>query len=383
MRVLMVSYTSLLQRGYRRKCDAICREGDVDLTLLTPPYWREPWSQGRRVRFEPQVGGEPYRSVVVPVWFAGNGHLAFFRGQVGHLLETFRPDVIDLEREPWSWAAGQMLWLRNRRCRGARLVFHASQNALKWYPPPFRQIERAVYRQADGALARSRGAAAVLRARGFRGRLRVIPHGVDTGLFSPVDAARRDREPVVGFVGALTRQKGVDVLLRAVARIQPPTRCLVVGDGPERACLGALARALGIEARVDFRGPVPHQKVPEFLNRMTVFALPAVSLPGLAERFGRVLLEAMAAGVPVVGSDSGEIPNIVGDAGFVVPEGDPAALARALEEVLGEGGKALELADRARRRVERHYSWDVVARQTLEVYREVLGGTQALRAQSG
>ncbi len=375
MRVLMISYTSLLQRAYRAKCDLMGRLPGVDLTVLTSNGWKEKWSSGRPVRYEAGDGREPYRSILAPIVFAGNGHLAFFRRGLGPVLRDLRPDLIDLEREPWCLAAAQVLWFRRRYCPRARLLFHASQNILKTYPPPFGGIEKAVFRRADGALARSETAARVLRARGFRGRVDVIPHGVDTDRFAP-PASVPEGVPVVGFVGALTPQKGVDGLLEAVARLAHTPHVLIVGDGPERARLGALCRRLGIEGHVEFAGAIPHARIPEMMKRMTLLALPAVSLPGLEERFGRVLLEAMATGLPIVATDSGEIPRVVGDAGTVVPEGRPEDLARALEEMLARREATAAVGRRARARVEETYSWRVVVQRTFDVYRDVLAASR-------
>jgi glycosyltransferase involved in cell wall biosynthesis len=373
VRVLMVSYTSLLQRAYRRKCDVLAGRRDVDLTVLVPDHWKELWAGGRRVEFEPGDGTEGYATVRRPVWFAGNGHLSLFRSGLGRILRDVRPDLIDLEREPWSFAAWQVLRLRRRECPGARLVFHASQNAFKTYPPPFRQIQRAVFRGADAALARSEAAARVLRAHGYKGRLEVVPHGVDTARFSPAAEGARPSSPVVGFAGALTPQKGVDVLLEAMARLDRRVQCRIVGDGPERARLEERARRPGLDDRVVFTGAVPHGRVPDELRRMTVFVLPARSLPGLEERFGRVLLEAMATGLPVVATETGEIPEVLGAAGVRVPPEDPAALASALGRITGdpEGGWRAGLMGRAR--VEAEFAWERVAERTLRVYDEVLG----------
>ncbi|MCK4546087.1 MAG: glycosyltransferase [Candidatus Eisenbacteria sp.] len=374
MRVLMVSYTSLLQRAYRKKCDELGRLPGVDLTVLAPPCWREWWSPGRGVEYEVGEKDESYRSVVLPIWFSGNGHVALFRRGISCLLREVRPDIIDLEREPWCWAAAQMLWSRNRQCPGARLVFHTSQSIRKWYPPPFRQIEKATYRGASAAMARSESAARVLRTRGFEGKIDVVPHGVDTEIFRPADGEPGAGGRVVGFVGALTGEKGVPVLLEALARMGEPARGLIVGDGPERERLEALAQDLKISSRVEFTGSVRHHRIPEALREMSVFVLPSVSSRGWVERFGRVLLEAMASGIPVVGSDSGEIPNVVGDGGIIVPEGDPDALASALRDILGNRERARDLGYRARRRVEKHYSWKHLAGRTLRIYREILEG---------
>lgn len=373
MRVLMISYTSLLQRAYRKKCDEICRQGDVDLTVLTPFYWKEWWSPGGKVEFEAGAEDEAYRCVQAPIVFSGNGHLAFFRRGMGALLSDVRPDIIDIEREPWCWASAQALRNLRRRCPEARMIFHASQSLMKWYPPPFRWIEQAVFRRAECALARSETAAGILRARGFSGNIRVVPHGVDTERFAPAPDRDHACEPVIGYVGALTRHKGVDVLIQALALLPSEIHCLILGDGPEKPKLEDLASRLGVASRIEFVGTVSHRDIPGYLRRMSVFVLPTRSLPGWEERFGRVLLEAMATGLPVVGSNCGEIPSVIGDGGVVFPEQDPDGLARAVEGILNRPEEARALGVRARQRVESKYSWSVVARQTLEAYRSILG----------
>ena len=112
--------------------------------------------------------------------------------------------------------------------------------------------------------------------------------------------------------------------------IDPSLRVRLAGDGPERAALAALADELGVTDRVEFTGPLTAEALPDFYRSLDALAVPSLTTTSWVEQFGRVALEAMACGTPVVVSDSGALPEVVGGAALVVPEGDPAELAKAL-----------------------------------------------------
>jgi glycosyltransferase involved in cell wall biosynthesis len=173
--------------------------------------------------------------------------------------------------------------------------------------------------------------------------------------------------PRVLFVGRLAAQKGVTTLLEAVPLLRSPAAVVLVGDGPLRPALERQAARVA-PSRVRFQGFVPHADVPAWLAAADVLVLPSVY-----EELGSVLLEAMAAGLPVVASAVGGIPDALGPAGRLVPAGDPAALAAAVDEVLDDPALAAELTAAARRRAAA-FSWDTLAGQVLEVYRQVVEG---------
>ena len=123
--------------------------------------------------------------------------------------------------------------------------------------------------------------------------------------------------------------------------------------------------------------PVSYDDMPALLQALDVLVLPSVTmLPWHREQFGRVLVEAMAAGVPVVGSSSGAIPEVIGDAGLVVPERDPHALAQAIDRILTEPGLRQTLVVRGRQRARDHYAWPVIAGQTLDLFRSAVAHRQ-------
>ncbi len=179
-----------------------------------------------------------------------------------------------------------------------------------------------------------------------------------------------DEEPVVGIASRLYRVKGHHVLLTAFRRVldaRPDARLLVVGDGPERSNLQVQARALGLEARVCFTGF--QEDVPAYLRLCQVTAIPSVH----PEPFGLVAVESLAAGVPVVASRIGGLPEIITDgvAGLLVEPNDPEQLARALIRILTDASLAAELASRCVGESER-FSMRHHVRRMEEIFRAVV-----------
>ncbi|MEO7447830.1 MAG: glycosyltransferase, partial [Humibacillus sp.] len=283
-------------------------------------------------------------------------------------------DVIDIHEEPFSLAAGEVLLLRWLRRQRAPYVLYTAQNLDKRYPVPFRWIERTALRGARGVSACNVAAARIVERKGFPGRARTIDLGTDLDTFTPspstagtAGAATTLAPPVVGYAGRLAPEKGVDVLLRAVA-LHPGMVVRLVGHGPDRASLEALASELGITSRVDFLGAVAPDLLPAFYRSLDVLAVPSRTTSSWVEQFGRVALEAMACSTPVVVSDSGALPGVVGDAATVVPEGDPVALAAALSRLSSDPDTRSRLLARGLRRAAES-SWDRVAADYDELYR--------------
>ena len=328
---------ALVVGAYQRKVEELAQQADIALTVIVPPSWRE----GRNLERLDRAHTQGYDLIVAPLAFNGQFHLHFYP-TLGRLLRQLRPDILHMDEEPYNLAT--WLALRQGQAVGARCLFFTWQNLVRRFPPPFDHFERASFRRASHAIAGNPTAAEVLRAKGYRGPVTVIPQfGVDPSIFSPrpVDAhtptqngdsssfVLRPSSFIIGYAGRLVPEKGVDVLLRACAALPPALDWTLhlLGDGPERGRLADTARELGIDGQVRFLGRVPSTQAAQFYRTLDVLVLPSLSRPNWVEQFGRVLTEAMACGVPVVGSRSGEIPWVIGDAGRIFPEGDADALA--------------------------------------------------------
>jgi glycosyltransferase involved in cell wall biosynthesis len=365
MRVLMASKI-LVVAAYRRKLEAIAAQPGIDLIAVAPPAWRE--AGGRLIGFEP--GPTPgYQLRVEPIRFNGMYHLFYWPTLEGVLRES-RPDLLHLDEEPYNLATALGTWQAGRA--GIASLFFTWQNLLRRIPPPFAQLERYVLRRSAHAIAGTSSAVRVLRAKGYAGPAAVIPQfGVDPDLFAP-PATPPDGVPVIGFVARLVEEKGVWVLLDALAHLRGDWRLHVIGSGPLARPARRRAQQLGIAERITWEPSVPSLEVAQRLRTFAILVQPSLTRRHWKEQFGRALVEAMACGVAVVGSTSGEIGDVVGDAGLLAPEGDPICLRDALQRLLADPGLRHELGRRGRERVLGLYTHDRIAEQTVSVYREAV-----------
>ena len=366
--------------AYQRKLEELAALGDVELMAIVPPYWQE---EARRIALE-RLYTRGYRLEVEPIRFNGRFHLFHFPG-LARRMRDFRPEVLHVDEEPYNLATWHALRLGARF--GARSLFFTWQNIYRRYPPPFRWMEQHCFQMVDRAIAGNQEAAEVLRRKGFRKPIEVIPQfGVDPEVFRPLprpshpapgggpgDVADAHRSPFrIGFVGRLVEQKGILDLVDAVARAGEGCELLLVGAGPLQPSIESRAAARGMSERLRIIAGIPSRKMPEVIASLDVLVLPSRTRPNWKEQFGRVLVEAMACQVPVVGSDSGEIPNVIGEAGLVFPEGDVDALAACLEKLRSSNDLRRELGERGRARVLSHFTQARIARQTYQAYREML-----------
>jgi GT2 family glycosyltransferase len=215
----------------------------------------------------------------------------------------------------------------------------------------------------------------IVERKGFKGRAHTIDLGTDLTTFAPGgsqvgarDAGHRDSgDVVVGYAGRLDPAKGVHVLLEALA-LDAGLTLRVAGDGPDRGRLDAVADDLGVAARVEHLGALDPAELPAFLRSLDVLCVPSLTTPTWVEQFGRVALEAMACGTPVVVSDSGALPAVVGDAALVVPEGDAAGFAKAAAEAGRDAATAERLCAAGLARAAAS-SWENVAEAYNALYR--------------
>ncbi len=352
---------ALVVGAYQRKLEEIAQHPDIELTCVVPPRWG-----GQELERAYTAG---YRLEVRPLRFAHSFHLFHWTG-LGSLMRSIRPQVVHVDEEPYNLAT--FLAVRQARAVAATALFFSWQNLLRQYPLPFSWMERQVYRASPYAIAGGEEAGGILRAKGYRGRLAVIPQiGIDPELFAPAPTPRSDRPFTIGYAGRLIRAKGVSVLLDAVAGLRADWRLRLIGDGPERDSLAAQAERLHVVDRVTFLGGAPSLEMPARLRDLDVLAVPSLTTSAWKEQFGRVLVEAMACQVPVIGSNSGEIPHVIGDAGLVTPEGDWKALREALQRLADFPDARVDLGRRGRARALERFTHRRIAEQTVAVYRAV------------
>jgi glycosyltransferase involved in cell wall biosynthesis len=146
-----------------------------------------------------------------------------------------------------------------------------------------------------------------------------------------------------------------------------------------RKCLLKMHKDMGLDRRVVWVPTVSHTVVPDYINTMDVLVLPSLTTPRWKEQFGHVLIEAMACQVPVIGSDSGAIPEVIGDAGIVIPEGDSNALARAIERLRSSEAERVAIGRRGREQVLAHFTNERIAQKTWLFWQEILDACGSVR----
>lgn len=365
MRVLAVDQNAVLALD-RGLYHAIIEIGGCELVLMPPSVWHE---NGMTLRAEPEPAGSTMVLQPSSVLFPGKSHRAIYP-LLGSLLKSYQPDILFVNAEPESFLAWQAATLCRRMARPPRLVFISWRNID--YPKggfPYKMpglsahAERVSFAVGSHCVVHSEEAKRLFIRKGFD-HLTLIPPAVDTKLFSPSTAAVTDQHRIftIGYVGRIVREKGLHLLLDAI-RDMKNARVLLIGDGSYKVELAGQAASLKIADRVQFYDPVPHPQIPNLLRQMDILVLPSLTGTTWKEQFGRVLIEAMACGVPVVGSDSGEIPRVIGNAGLVFKEGSVEELKTRLARLVSSSDLRREHREAGLARVRLLYDIHVVAVQ--------------------
>jgi glycosyltransferase involved in cell wall biosynthesis len=346
--------------------------GRWDVVAIAPDRFR-----GDLGSIEAQAAeGEALELRTVPVRFNRSAHLMRYAGLRSAMDGAW--DVVHAWEEPYVAAGAQ---IASTAPPSAKVVFSTFQNISKSYPWPLSSFEGRSMTRADAWIAFGQLVRATLAARdGYAGKpSRVITPGVDVERFRPDGAAaatvRRElgwpeSAKVVGFLGRFEPQKGLRLLREALEQLATPWHALFVGGGSMEAELRAFETRH--PSRVRVVTGVPHAEVPRWLNAMTLLCAPSQTTAAWREQFGRMLVEAMACGVPVLGSDSGEIPHVIGDAGAVLPEADANAWTAAIAALLDDAMARRERAAKGLSRARERFAWPVIARAHLDWFEEVL-----------
>lgn len=363
MRVLRV-YHAGRDAAQRQRERALVAAG-ADVTLVVPEQW--PGTPPT-----PPFDTDPFPVVPVPVDRPGdvNRHRFADPTALTQLIASVAPDVLDVHEEPVSLAAHQLLELAPA---GMPVVMYTAQNLDKRFPPPFSRWERQALGRVQALYPCSRQAASVARGKGFAGAVHVLPLGVDHGELTPGTQDPTDDEVTLLLAGRLVPEKGVLDAVQVLARIceHRPARLVLVGRGPLGAAALAQADRLGVRAAVEVRPWLTPRELAGAYRQAHVVLVPSHSTPRWVEQFGRVIVEAQACGAVVAGYASGSIPEVLGDTGICVPEGDLDALAAAVSDVLEDPGRWAALREAGRRRLA-GLGWDSVAAGMVRMYEAAL-----------
>ena len=309
------------------------------------------------------------------VWLPYAGSLGYFRnaGSVRRTLARWKPELLNAHYASGYGTTAALAGFAPTLLSvwGSDVYDFPYESALKgWW------LRRTLRRATAIASTSHAMARQVQRLTPARTHIAITPFGVDMARFAPRADAPARTGFTLGIVKTLAPKYGVDLLLRAFAGLradaevlaaQPAMRLLIVGDGPQRVELEALARQLGISVHCEFAGAVPHADVPQWLHKLDVYAAPS-RLD--SESFGVAVIEAGACGLPVVVSDAGGLPEVVldGVTGLVVPRDDVPALQAALKRLVLDAGLRARMGVAARAHVAREYEWDACVDRMVGCY---------------
>jgi glycosyltransferase involved in cell wall biosynthesis len=361
---------------YQKPLSALAACKELDITLLVPRRWPE--RAGQMVRAEdPAIPN--FRLVKARTLFTGFYYIYFFPSLLFQLLR-YRPDIIYCYEEAHTLMAACVLAFRRLFLPRSVVLLYAAQNIVKRYPIPFRLFEHYCFRRADSILACGMRVAETLRAKRYEGDLRVVPLPVDVHTYVPEPALReRGRRSLnlpadallIGYAGKLAEEKGLRTLWRAFAEVaaeRDDVHLLLAGGGPLLGEIREKARAAGLAGRLHTPGVVHNSGLPAYMNALDVFVLPSETRDNWREQFGRAAVEAMSCGVPVIGSDSGEISTVLGDVALIFPEAHAHSLADCLRRILSDPELRAQLSHRGRERVLQLFSVEKVAAQHQAIY---------------
>ncbi|MDB9524440.1 hormogonium polysaccharide biosynthesis glycosyltransferase HpsO [Oscillatoria sp. CS-180] len=390
MRVLVASHTYIVDLNCEKFRTLARLEPDIEVTIVVPKRWRPGGVQKRLVETHAWQD-DRFRVVPISNFSQNNQGILTFGWDLVRLLKEFQPHVMQVEQGSKGLAYAEMITLNRLLGLQAKMLFFTWWNLPYQLKFPVSALERYNLNGSDGIISGNQDGADILRDRGYHGPIRVMPQlGIDETLFRPQpQPALADSltiaadDFVIGFVGRFVPEKGLLTLMQALGQLKEAAqswKCLLLGRGPLKAELQQQAEALGISDRLRWVESVPHDDVPRYINLMSTLILPSettyqfktMTSVGWKEQFGHVLIEAMACQVPVIGSDSGEIPYVIGDAGLVFPEGDADSLSDRIRSLLESPDRQTHLSKRGYDLAMEKYTNRALAQQVLDFYRELL-----------
>ena len=324
----------------------------------------------------------PYRLELAPVFPTRPYPYSLYLGGAASLLRDFRPELLYLIGEPSELGVAQLVRLSRRFSPATRLVLYSFENVeQRWhgFPRCLRAwAQRRTLPSLDLVAAASEGARQCLLRRGLAAdRIRLLPRGSDENFYYRREASSWRAELriapedfLIGYVGRLVYEKGVDLLLEALHSLSERFVLALAGRGRYEAELRALAGRLNLDSRLRWLGRLAGEQVPLLLSACQALVLPSRSIPTWQEQFGLVLVEAMLCETPVIGSSSGAIPEVIGDAGLIFPEGEVPALADCLARLAADPQLRADLAASGKRRALDHFTTRLYLERVASLIRE-------------
>lgn len=376
MRILF-TWHAAVEPEYRKLFKEIVKKG-YELTVICPKAWTE----GGRLQGVDNLKDDGYSLFNFPVIFR-NRVKGFFYPQIYSLCQIFRkfkPDIVHIFEEPYSLACFQIVTLAKIASPRSKILVQSFENMIIPQRFPFSLIERFVLNNTNLLISIPKEGESVWKSKGYSGTVKQLSVGLDEDLFKKTEGFLPDypilnkKDKIrIGYVGRLAPEKGLSLLLEAASNLLKRSsdfELLIIGNG-EKNKFESLAAELGIKEKTVFIDSVPNYQLPIIYSKIDVLVLPSTTTDKWKEQFGRVLIEAMACRTAVVGSSSGEIPNIIGDAGFIFQEGNISALSKILENLASNPDLREKLGEMGRNRVLQNFTWSSIAERLCDIYKDI------------
>ena len=382
-------------------------ESGTEIKIITPYYWPDVLS---KVESKYEVIKRNNRVVyeVVPskAYFLGHEIYHFYPG-LARVIRDFKPDVIQVETGSNSLSLFQTLLIKIFYRMNFRVIFFSWINwkaKFGWkYRYFYQWIERFNLKRVSGGILGNMGALDIFEQdKNFLKKKSILPQlGTDLFTFSPagldekIAASIKFKLPrnwlprnwlpsnllpsnllprekiIIGFAGRITKEKGLDYLLDAFLLVEEDASLVIAGDGDYMSNIRSKIIDLGL-TNVILLGSLNHSEMPEFFRTLDIFILPSYDTLEWKEQFGQVLVQAMASNVAVIGSDAGEIPNVISDAGLIFKQKNVESLSECLKKLVLDKSLRIKLASKGYNRAINNYSHGVIARKTYEFWKLIL-----------
>ncbi len=365
--VLFVSHAYVVGVN-QGKLAAIARHAEVG--LLVPQTWKSVgWNRILTLETPyPEIKNYPAK-----ILFSGRGGAYLFNPlKIWQVLRQFKPDILQAEVEVFSLCALELAILS--RVTKIPLVVFAWENMDRQLP--FRKwIRDFVLKTAPLIITGNLDGKRLLKKWNYQGLIEVMPQiGVDEKLFTPKTPQPKKSEISIGFLGRIVPEKGIDLLIEAASQLKQQKlsfKLIICGTGPTKPLLQQQAEQQGVADSIVWRDVVPHDQVPQEIEKFDILVLPSRTVNTWKEQFGHVLIEAMAIGIPTVGSTCGEIPNVINHPDLTFTQEDTEELTTILSRLIREEDFRQAMGQYCLNRAHQNYTHECIAQRSVALWETV------------
>jgi glycosyltransferase involved in cell wall biosynthesis len=373
MKVMIVDHNAVFA-SYRQKYKELSQFPDIDITVIAPKYLD---MYSKRYVFQEITNSE--KSNIITINPIPIGKFQHHRGLLNPIelikyFKTLKPEIVLIDAEPECWFTAETIFLKKIFSRSSRIVLTTWMN-INLFRNGFPYKMSFIYdfnykyslKNSSGILCYTSEGGEQLRINNFKGRVAKINWGVDLDKFKKIDVSDFKNNLnlkgfTIGYCGRLVKEKGILNLVQAVSELnRKDINLLIIGRGPLSGEILEFSHKLKIDVKI--LNAVDNNLMPYYYNCMDLFVLPSLTTKYWMEQFGRVIIEAMACEVPVIGSSSGEIPNVIEDCGLIFKEGNCNDLAEKIKFFMVNLEERKKYIAKAKQRIEKYFSWKTIAGQ--------------------